>query len=220
MRDKVTFLERKKPPSRAVFAFTLRNQYTGPDMERLGKLFGSPARVRLLRLFSFNRDLALTAAEAAARAKLDGATARRELADLVASGFLAKKTLKGKAKYQVNARYEHLAALDHFIRETTDLRPEHVTSALKKAGPLRVVALTGIFTGVIEAQVDLLVAGDNLDNRYLAKAIRTLEAELGREIRYAAFETADFRYRLGVYDRLLRDVFDYPHRLLVDRIGL
>ena len=48
----------------------------------------------------------------------------------------------------------------------------------------------------------------------------SLEAELGREIRYASFATEDFRYRTGVYDRLLRDVFDYPHRLLIDKIGL
>jgi len=100
------------------------------------------------------------------------------------------------------------------------LRPEHIIGTLKRAGTLRVVALSGLFTGVLETQIDLLVVGDNLDVRTLAKAVHNLEAELGREIRYAAFETADFRYRLGVYDRLLRDVFDYPHRLLVDRIGL
>ena len=50
--------------------------------------------------------------------------------------------------------------------------------------------------------------------------MHALEAELGREIRYAFFTTPDFRYRLGVYDRLLRDVFDYPHRVLLDKIGL
>jgi hypothetical protein len=50
--------------------------------------------------------------------------------------------------------------------------------------------------------------------------IKRLEGEFGREIRYALFSTSDFRYRLGVYDRLIRDVFDYPHRLLLDKIGL
>ena len=91
---------------------------------------------------------------------------------------------------------------------------------LRRAGTLRLVALSGLFTGILEPQVDMLIVGDNLDERLLALAVRSLEAELGREIRYASFATADFRYRLGVYDRLLRDVFDYPHRLLIDKIGL
>ena len=36
-----------------------------------------------------------------------------------------------------------------------------------------------------------------------------LLAELGRELRYASFTTEDFKYRVGVYDRLIRDVFDF-----------
>ena len=72
----------------------------------------------------------------------------------------------------------------------------------------------------LETQIDLLIVGDHLEERVLARIVHSLEAELGREIRYASFATEDFRYRLGVYDRLLRDVFDYPHRLLIDKIGL
>ncbi|MBU6321018.1 MAG: hypothetical protein KGI78_03445 [Patescibacteria group bacterium] len=189
-------------------------------MDRLGRLFGSLARVKLLRLFVFNQGTSFTLADAARRSSLDGTVVRRELAALREAGVVAKRGDRALAKYQANARYEHLAALEAFIRDTTILRPEYILAALRKAGTLRVVALSGLFTGAVETRVDLLVAGDNLDLRAIAKAVRTLEAELGREIRYAVFETPEFRYRLGVYDRLLRDVFDYPHRLLVDRIGL
>ena len=189
-------------------------------MERLGKLFGSPARLRLLRLFLFNQDTAFTLPEAAGRSSLERDTVRRELAELSAAGLIKKSGTGVKAKYQVNQRFEHLGALDTFIRETTTLSRERILATLRRIGTLRVIALSGLFTGALEAQIDLLVAGDNLDTRALSKAVRALEAELGREIRYAAFETPDFRYRLGVYDRLLRDVFDYPHRVLIDRIGL
>jgi hypothetical protein len=189
-------------------------------MERLGRIFGSPARLRLLRLFLFNQDTPFTLAEAASRSSLDLAVARRELADLIAAGLLSKKGARTKMRYQVNQKFEHLAALERFVRDTTVLSTSHILTALKRAGTLRVIALSGLFTGAIEAQIDLLIVGDNIDTRSLARAIRALEADLGREIRYATFETPDFRYRLGVYDRLLRDVFDYPHRLLIDRIGL
>ncbi len=189
-------------------------------MERLAKLFGSPARLKTLRLFMFNRDTAYTLDEVAGRTKLSKEVARREVTELIASGLLRKKGARAAAHYQVNPRFEHLTALDGFIRETTTVRPQKIIASLKRAGTLRLVALSGHFTGILETQIDLLVVGDNLDDRALSHAVHALEAELGREIRYASFATVDFRYRLGVYDRLLRDVFDYPHRLLIDKIGL
>ncbi len=189
-------------------------------MEPLAKLFGSPARLKTIRLFIFNRDTSFTPAEVAVRTKLSGEAARRELKDLLSSGLLRKKGIQTPARYQINPRFEHLSALDSFVRETTSVPPKEIVAALRRAGSLRLVALSGLFTGILEPQVDMLIVGDNLDERRLALAVRSLEAELGREIRYSSFATPDFRYRLGVYDRLLRDVFDYPHRLLIDKIGL
>lgn len=190
------------------------------SMDRLSRLFGSPARLKMLRLFVFNQESALTLAEISIRTKLGKEAVRREVSELLAAGLLRKKGTRAAATYRVNPSFEHLAALDTFIRETTAVRPRNIIAALKRAGTLRLVALSGHFTGILEPQVDLLVVGDHLDERTLASVVHALEAELGREIRYASFSTADFRYRFGVYDRLLRDVFDYPHRLLIDKIGL
>ena len=189
-------------------------------MEPLARLFGSPARLKTIRLFLFNQDSAFTLAEVALRTKIAKAAARRELSELSAAGLLRKKGAQTPARYQVNPRFEHLVALDTFVRETTSVRPQEMMATLRRAGTLRLVALSGFFTGILEPKIDLLVVGDALNERVLTQAVRSLEAELGREIRYAFFTTLDFRYRLGVYDRLLRDVFDYPHRLLIDKIGL
>lgn len=189
-------------------------------MEPLARIFGSPARLKMLRLFSFNQDTQFSAESIVKRTKISKELVRAELADLGDAGFLRKKGTHASARYQTNPRFEHREALDIFIRETTILSSKQIVTSLRKAGALRLVVLTGLFTGILEPQIDLLVVGDHLNERMLAKAVHSLEADLGREIRYAHFATVDFRYRLGVYDRLLRDVFDYPHRLLVDRIGL
>jgi len=189
-------------------------------MEPLAKIFGSPARLKTIRLFLFNKDTAFTVAQVATRTKISKEVARRELAELASSQLLRKKGSQTPARYQVNPAFEHLNALETFIRETTSVRPKDIITTLRKAGSLRLVALSGLFTGIIEPKVDLLIVGDALNERALTHAVHALEAELGREIRFAFFTTPDFRYRLGVYDRLLRDVFDYPHRLLIDKIGL
>lgn len=202
------------------FAFPRENVYTGVIMEPLAKLFGSGARLKTLRLFLFNKDNSFSLAEIALRTKLTKDAVRREVVELHAAGIVRKKGAQAPVHYQTNPRFEHLGPLETFIRETTNAHPQDMLKTLKRAGTLRVVALSGFFTGILEPQIDLLIVGDNLEERVLSTAVRSLEAQLGREIRYASFATPDFRYRLGVYDRLLRDVFDYPHRLLIDKIGL
>lgn len=189
-------------------------------MEPLAKLFGSGARLKTLRLFIFNKDSAFLPAEIAERTKLTKEVVHHELVALCASGLLRKKSSRTQTRYQINSHFEHLSAVDTFIRETTSVHPQNMIKTLKRAGTLRLVVLSGLFTGNLETQIDLLIVGDHLEERVLARIVHSLEAELGREIRYASFATEDFRYRLGVYDRLLRDVFDYPHRLLIDKIGL
>jgi DNA-binding Lrp family transcriptional regulator len=189
-------------------------------MDLLAKLFGSPARLKTIRLFVFNRDTSFALSQLAERTKLSKEVVRREVAELIASGLVRRKGEGVKTRYQTNPQFEHLSALDTFIRDTTIVPPKRMIAMLRKAGAIRLLVLSGLFMSVIESRIDLLVVGDRLDERALAATIRSLEAELGREIRYASFATEDFRYRYGVYDRLLRDVFDYPHRLLIDKIGL
>jgi len=189
-------------------------------MDPLSRIFGSPVRLKLLRLFVFNDDVSFTAVDVAFRTKASKDATRKELALLLTSGFLKKKTGKGPVQFQTNKKFGDYEALATFVRATTDISDSNAIAVLKKAGSLRLVALSGLFTGAIESKIDLLVVGDKLEEKPLAAAVRVLEAELGRELRYASFTTEQFRYRQGVYDRLLRDLFDYPHRAILDRLGV
>ncbi len=189
-------------------------------MDSLGKLFGSSDRLKLLRLFLFNRDEAYSLEDVVERTKITSSAAKAEIIRLQNIGLLRRVGGGKKASYRIDTRFEHFDALDAFIRTTTVINPAALVSSIKRAGPLHLVLLSGSFTGAMDSGLDLLVVGEKLEERALARAVAGLEAELGREIRYASFTTEDFRYRLGVYDRLIRDVLDYPHRLLVDKIGL
>lgn len=187
-------------------------------MDQLARLFGSPARLKLLRLFLFNEEMTFLAADAAFRARLTKDATRKELTQLVNAGIIRKK---GKAPlgYTADKRFAHYDALKAFLRATTDVSDSSIVTSIKKAGTVRLVVLSGLFTGAVESKVDVLVVGDRMEERPLATAMHTLEAELGRELAYACFSTEQFKYRLGVYDRLLRDIFDYPHRVLLDKVG-
>ena len=68
--------------------------------------------------------------------------------------------------------------------------------------------------------MDLLVVGDNLKQGQLETTIKTIESEIGREIRYAVFETSEFNYRYSIFDKLIRDILDYPHEKIINKLGL
>lgn len=189
-------------------------------MDPLAKLFGSTARIKLLRLFLFNEEDWYTPSEAAFRAKAGKTAARKEILSLFTNKVLRKKSSKGGTVYAANPKFAHYESLRTFLRTSSGVNDQNISHSLKKVGTLRLVVLSGLFTGVPESKVDMLIVGDKLDERTLASVVHTLEAELGREIRYASFTTEDFRYRVGVYDRLVRDVLDYPHRLVLDKIGM
>jgi len=188
-------------------------------MDVLAKLFGSSARVKTLRLILFNKDSKFTIKEAAYRSKVTKAAARREL-ELFSRIKLAKKQKKGREiVYFANEGFEHYEQLKAFFRRTTELKHSSVTRDIKKCGVIKLLMMSGTLTDTTESSIDLLVVGDRIALPKLERTIRTLEAELGQELSYATFSTQDFNYRLGVYDRLLRDVLEYPHITLVDKIG-
>ena len=189
-------------------------------MDPLAKLFGSATRLKLFRLFLFTEVDWYTPSEAAFRAMAGQGAARIGIRSLFSNKGLSKKASKGATVYAATPKFVHYESLRTFLRTSSGVDDQSITHNLKKVGTLRLVILSGLFTGVPESKVDLMIVGDRLDERTLASVVRALEAELGRELRYASFSTEDFRYRVGVYDRLVRDVLDYPHRLVLDKIGL
>jgi predicted nucleotidyltransferase len=189
-------------------------------MDPLARLFGSYARLKLLRLFVFNEDASFAVDDIVFRTKTLKEHVRKELTVLTAAGIVRKKSGKGGTAYTVDRKFPHYEPLQAFLRTTTNMGDAEILGTLKRAGSLRIVTLSGMFTGVIETKIDLLVVGDKLDEKILATAVHAIEAELGRELSYASFTTEDFRYRVGVYDRLIRDVMDYPHRTILDKVGI
>lgn len=196
----------------------------------LAILFGSQARVKLLRFFLFNPSKDFTFDEISRRAKLVRRTARTELSALEKAGVIKKKTIymevEGKDKkmkaqgYGLNKNFPELQSFQTFLFETAPIDGKTLVKHLRKAGPIDVVVLAGVFVREFEQRLDVLLAMPKLSEAKVENAIRSLEAELGIEIRYAAFSSADLLYRVGMYDKLTRDVFDYPHEVVVDKIGL
>lgn len=203
-------------------------------MEILSKLFGSAAKVKIMRLFLLNPDNAYDVIDVAQRTKVSIPTARREIILLEKIRLARKKTYtvevehwRGKSVqverrkvqgWTLNVRFSYLSQLRSLLVNTPALLPSQILQKISSAGKIKLLIIAGIFIQQPDSRVDLLVVGDGLKSGVLENAVRVIESEVGKEIRYTAFETKEFQYRLGIYDKLVRDILDYPHETVVDRL--
>lgn len=191
--------------------------------------------MKLLRLVMFNPETPFDREDIAQRLRLSPKTVARELAAL-----LSMRAVKRKAFYKeierrdaggpytvrrrtsgiiVNKNFPFFRELQRFLIDATLAPHFEVAKKLKKAGKITLLVASGIFMKNWEGRVDLLIVGDKIHEAALAQIVKGMEAELGKEIRYAAIPHAEFEYRRSISDRLIRDVFDYPHEVLIDRAG-
>lgn len=202
-------------------------------MQILGKLFGSEAKVKIMRLFLCNPEMPFDIKSITQKSKVKRGEAKKETAVLEKAGFLKKKSffmtiLKKKGKqakkrvvgYILDQDFSYRTALRDLLTSGKAMKIDKIISKLSKAGKLKLVILSGIFIQSKNSRLDILVVGDNLNKSVLNNVIRSIEAEIGREILYAFFETPDFKYRLGMYDKLIRDVIDFPHQVILDKINI
>ncbi len=179
------------------------------QMEILGKLFGSQARIKIMRLFLLNQTTGFESSEIAKRSRVTSGAVRSELATLLSAGFIKKRMMpkpaqgKAKSKKVIGWFFNH-----DFIYRTyfQDL----------SVGKIKLFVVSGIFLHEKETRVDILMVGDNLKRNLIEQVVRTLESEIGKELSYAVFDTQEFLYRISMYDKLVRDILDYPHERLIE----
>lgn len=204
-------------------------------MDVLEKIFGGAAKVKIIRLFVFNPEVTFDANTVAVRAKVSPRTVRIELRGLEEIGLVRSRTFlkerapqkKGGKKIKMKVKgwaldqnFLYLEALRVFLIKTSVFQPKDLVSRLSRGGKIKLIIAAGVFIQEPESRVDLLVVGDNLRKNVVDGAVKVIESELGREIVYSAFETSDFQYRLSMFDKLIRDILDYPHQKIVDKLGV
>lgn len=207
-----------------------------PFMETLSKLFSGAERVKVMRLFLFNPELIFSSEQIMDKAKISLKEAETEVEVLKRAGMIKYKKViqfsevkkrgkifKVKRKitcWYLDPGFEYLLPLQNLLINTRPLRKEEILKRLAHVGRLKMVIAAGVFIQNPESRVDILIVGDNLKKTAISRIIKTMEAEIGKELTFASFETPDFHYRLGMYDKLVRDILDYPHQKLLDKLNL
>lgn len=205
-------------------------------MDTLTAIFGNEVKVRVLRLFLFNETAVFLVREIIEKTKSPQNLVKKELsilekAEVIKARKVSKEiqVTKGKkvvqkkvegAGYILNNKYPYLNPLKNLLTITSLSVDESLTKRFTNAGKIKLFIVAGVFTQNWDSRVDLLVVGDDLNLSKIETVIKNIEAEIGKEIAYSAFETQDFEYRMGIHDRLVRDILDYPHVTLLDRLNI
>lgn len=187
-------------------------------MEALEKLFGGAVRVRLIRLFLINPEIVFDLQGVARRAGTTTLSASRELVQLERIGLVHKKP-KLKS-WQLNPDFPYLIPLKLMLKSDVLSRRKAFIRQFNNCGRVALIVVAGAFLEEDDSRADLLVVGSGLKKHALEKVVKGLEAELGRELAYASLETSDFQYRLSASDKFVRDILDYPHHVVLDKLGL
>jgi hypothetical protein len=205
-------------------------------IETLEKIFGSAAKVKIMRLFLFNPTDIFDIETIITRSKVSPSDARHEVGVMQKIGLIRKRSFfkeftvgKGKKKHierrrvpgwVINDEFEYLKPLQELLIHISPLRNGDLLKKLSRVGRLKLVIVSGVFINNYDSRIDLLVVGDIMRKGTIENVVKTIESEIGREIRYTYFETPDFLYRLGIYDKLIRDVLDFPHEKILDRLNV
>lgn len=184
--------------------------------------------MRLLRLFFLSPDISFDTRDIAIKTKTKSALVRRELSLLLSIGIVKRhnfqKVLAGKKKkvegWCFNKTFRYGEELKNLLVSTDLVKKNEILARFKHAGKIKLMIIAGIFIKNDSSRIDMFIVGDKLKRGVIENIIRSLEAEAGKELRYAVLDTAEFRYRLDVYDKFVRDILDYPHEVIIDRLGV
>lgn len=207
----------------------------------LERLFESTPKVRVLRLFMQNPDTRFSVAEVSRRSAVPPRTARTEVKKLLGIGLLNERMAligdgassqlrtarRGKKRkvsrgpfYTVNKTFPLLVELHGLVTKSFLPSRKRLRKEVQRIGSIKLAVLSGLFIDRDRSRTDMFLVGDNIETRRLNNFLNRIESELGRSVKYTTMDTSEFKYRLDMYDRFIRDILEFPHEKLINKLNV
>jgi len=199
----------------------------------LEQLFGSKTRLKLLRLFFSEPDNSFFVRELSRNIGVQINAVRRELEILLNMDIIKEKEVDKKNKenemevgeklrkyYVLNTEsiiYSELQAL--LVKDKVIGQKEFIQSFKDKMTTVKLLILSGEFTGDKRSPTDLLVVG-KVKPRVLSSLIEDYEKEFGFNIRYTVMTEEEFSDRRYVMDKFLYALFEADNLKIINELGV
>ena len=152
---------------------------------------------------------------------------RRELVLLQDIGFISKYRggKSGPDRFGLNESFDFFVELQDLVLKPSPIETDRLIKRINTLGRVKLAVVAGIFVSqpddtTYETPADLFIVGDDIDRGKLTKFLKSLEAEMGTEIRFGVMEKDEFKYRYEMFDRFLRVLFEGPHRKIINKLDM
>ncbi len=193
----------------------------------LDNLFGSRVRLKLLKLLYRQHPTALPMSDLTVRVQEPSFIVRRELQLLRDIKFIHKvrngKT--GPDLYGLVEDFDFFNELQDLVLKPSPVETDRLIKRINALGRVKLAVVAGIFVSqpddtTYDTPADLFIVGDDIDRGKLTKFLKSLEAEMGTEIRFGIMEKDEFKYRYEMFDRFLRVLLEGPHRKIINKLEM
>ena len=191
----------------------------------LEKLFGSKTRTKLLSLFFSNIERSYYVREMTRVIDEQINSVRRELGNLESIGVIKNETYDNKVYYSATTKHPVASALN--LMFSTKMDKVLVDTAVKDSTwdeyirPVKAYLNFLFVTNRVPGQdgVDMLIVGDDRTKK-LSRWAEVVEKKEGKPLNYVIISRDDFKYRLSVKDRFLKEIMEMQHIVQYDPEGM
>ena len=192
----------------------------------LEHLFGSRTRVKLLTLFVHHPDETFYVRELTRKINTQINAVRREIQNLEKIGLIVegvasvedagvKRPGLKRRYYIANKDFPLIAEVRSLLTKAYVLTEWKLHEQISKIGTVKYMAFLGIFQGMRNQPVDILIVGE-MDPTKLREIMQKAEHLLGFEVNYTFMTTQEYTYRRDMADRFLENVLQSPKTVVIN----
>lgn len=199
-------------------------------MERnIDSLFGSKTRVKLLNLFFNNPNTNYYVREITRLIDEQVNSVRRELSNLQEVGIVVSTNNERKLFYTLNHNFEYYLPLRAIFSDEPILLKQQNTDNKNSnywddklalvLDYINVFIISGKLVEDSNSKVDMIIVGDNKDNK-LSNWANSLEESMNKQLNYSIMNTSEFYYRFSTKDIFLNSVLKNKYKVILDKSNI
>ncbi|MFH0856603.1 MAG: hypothetical protein V1860_01765 [bacterium] len=109
--------------------------------------------------------------------------------------------------YKLNKDFVLYKEIETLIVKSRLLLENKLVDKLNNAGNIKLIILSGIFTGIKTSAIDILVVGD-INKEKLKELIHKFGTYINKDINYSTLTEEEYKYRLNIKDKFLFNILD------------
>lgn len=183
----------------------------------LGTLFRSPTRIRVLA-YVVRAHVPVTAIEVAKGVRAPRAKVSTELLALTKSGIVIMRPPRKVPRFLISEAHPLVPHLRELLIEAMNPNDRDILAAFRGVSGLLFLVVAGVLAHDERGSVDLLIVSRNPHSSKVPRAVARVERLAGLTLRYSVMDLEEYQKRRQSFDRMLRDVLDFSHRILVMRL--